>query len=162
SRNEIKLDALHEFDAGLALDAGALKIRNLVLGRTRIALSLRDGELHARLGPMALYGGSGTADLEVDARGAEPRFHDAAQFRNVALAPFLADTIGVKQIEGTGTILLDVSSRGANADAIMRALSGKGSIDLRDGRLSGVDLGAVARTVQAVLGGMEGRQGAFT
>ena len=161
SRDEIKLDALHEFDADLVIDTGALKIKNLMLGRTRIALSLKDRDLHARLGPMALYGGNGKAELEVDARRKEPRFHDAAEFRNVALAPFLADTIGVKQIEGTGTIILDVSSHGNDADAIMRALSGKGSIDLHDGRITGVKMDAVARTIQAVLNGAEGR-GAFT
>ncbi len=161
SRDEIKLDALREFDADLVIDAGALKIKNLTLGRTRIALSLRDANLHARLGPMALYGGSGKAELEVDARGKEPRFRDTAEFRNVELAPFLADTIGVKQIEGTGTITLDTSSHGTDADAIMRALSGKGSIDLHDGRLRGVDLGTVARTIQAVLNGAEG-PGSFT
>ena len=161
SRDEIRLDALHEFDADLVVDTGSLKIRNLTLGRTRIALSLRDRDLHARLGPMALYGGSGKAELEVDARGKEPRFHDTAEFRKVALAAFLADTIGVKQIEGTGTIILDASSHGTDADAIMRALSGKGSIDLHDGRLRGVDLGTVARTIQAVLNGAEG-PGSFT
>jgi AsmA protein len=161
SRDEIKLDALREFDADLVIDTGSLKIKNLTLGRTRIALSLKDRDLQARLGPMALYGGSGKAELEVDARGKEPRFHDTAEFRNVALAPFLADTIGVKQIEGIGTIVLDVSSHGADADAIMRALSGKGSIDLHDGRITGVKMDAVARTIQAVLNGAEG-PGAFT
>jgi AsmA protein len=161
SREAIKLDALHEIDANLTLEAGALKIRNLILGRTRIALLLRDSDLQAHLGPMALYGGNGTGELEVDARAPEARFHNAVQFRNVALAPFLTGTIGVKQIEGTGTIALDVSSHGSNADAIMRALSGNGSIDLHDGRLTGVDIGAVARTIQAVLNGAEG-PGAFT
>jgi AsmA protein len=161
SRDEIKLDALHEFDADLVIDTGALKIKNLMLGCTRIALLLKDRDLQARLGPMALYGGSGKAELEVDARGEEPRFHDTAEFRNVALAPFLADTIGVKQIEGTGTIALDASSHGADADTIMRALSGKGAIDLHDGRITGVKMDAVARTIQAVLNGAEG-PGAFT
>ena len=160
-RDRIKLDALHEFDADLSIDTGALKVRNLMLGRTHMALSLRDDDLHAQMGPMALYGGSGNAQLEVDARAPEPRFHNAAQFQNVALAPFLSDTIGVKQIEGTGTVTLDVSSQGASADAIMRALSGKGSIDLRDGRVTGVKMDVVSRAIQAVLNGAEG-PGAFT
>jgi AsmA protein len=161
SHDRIKLDALHEFDADLSIDTGALKIRNLMLGRTHMALSLKDGDLHAQMGPMALYGGSGDAQLEVDARAPEPRLHNVAQFQNVALAPFLSDTIGVKQIEGIGTVTLDVSSHGANADAIMRALSGQGAIDLRDGKLTGVKMDVVSRAIQAVLNGAEG-PGAFT
>lgn len=161
SREPIRLDALHKFNGELRIETGSLHVRNLALGRTHMDVSLADGMLHAHLGPMALYGGSGTADVDVDARTATPSFHNTAAFDNVALQPFLADTIGVKQIEGTGTIRLDASSRGATADAIMHGLAGKGSIALRDGRLRGVDLGAVARAIQQVLNGAEG-PGSFT
>jgi AsmA protein len=161
SRAPIRLDALRKFNGELRIETGSLHLRNLALGRTHMDVSLADGVLHAHLGPMALYGGSGTADVDVDARTAAPSFHNAAAFDNVALQPFLADTIGVKQIEGTGTIRLDASSKGATADAIMHGLTGKGSIALRDGRLRGVDLGAVARAIQHILNGAEG-PGSFT
>ena len=159
SREPVSLDLLTRLDADLGIDAGAVAVKNLKLGRTHMTVSLRDGRLQAALGPMALYGGSGSAVLTVDAR--THAFRNAATFANVALAPFLTDTMGVKQIEGTGTIRLDVASRGATPDAIMHGLSGGGGIDFRDGRLAGVDLGAMARTIQAMLGAVEGR-GAFT
>jgi AsmA protein len=160
-RDPIRLDALHKFNGELSIETGSMHVRNLALGRTRMNVSLADGALHAHLGPMTLYGGSGTADVEVDARGPAPAFHDTAAFDNVALQPFLADTIGVKQIEGTGTIRLDASSHGATADAIMHGLAGKGSIALRDGRLRGVDLGTVAHAIQRILNGAIG-PGSFT
>ncbi len=124
-------------------------------------VSLADGVLHAHLGPMALYGGSGTAEMDIDARTFTPSFHNTAEFDAVALQPFFTDTIGVKQIAGTGTIKLDVASQGAAASAIMHGLSGKGSIAFRDGQLRGVDLGAVARAIQRVLNGATG-PGSFT
>lgn len=161
SRAPIRLDALHKFNGELSIETGSLHVRSLALGRTHMDVSLADGALHAHLGPMALYGGSGTADVAVDARTATPKFHDTAAFDNVALQPFLADTIGVKQIEGAGTIRLDASSEGTTADAIMHGLTGKGSIALRDGRLRGVDLGAVARAIQQILNGAVG-PGNFT
>lgn len=161
SSDPIALGALGEFDAELALDAGRLSVKALKLGRTHIAVSLARGNLHAALGPMALYGGSGKAELFVDASGAVPVFRNAAEFDDVALQPFFSDTIGVGQIEGTGTIKFEVNASGSNAGAIMHTLGGSGSIAFRDGRLKGVDLGAVARSIQFVVGGATG-QGAFT
>jgi AsmA protein len=159
SKEPVSLDVLTRLDADLGIDAGAVAVKSLKLGKTHMSVTLEDGKLRAVLGPMALYGGSGSATLAVDAKA--HAFRNAATFANVALAPFLTDTMGVKQIEGTGTIRLDVASRGATPDAIMRGLSGSGAIDFRDGRLTGVDLGAMARTIQAMLGAVEG-QGAFT
>src|SRR6201999_1785999 len=71
-------------------------------------------------------------------------------------APFLGDTIGVTQIEGTGTLTLDLTARGQSADAVMHSLGGAGTIAFRDGRLKGVDLGGVARSIATFLDGSAG------
>lgn len=152
SDDPIALDILRKANADLVLNVGSLIVRKLHLGRTQIKVRLDGGRLSAALAPMTLYGGTGKAQLDVDARGAVPAFRNALEFDGVALQPFFSDTIGVHQIEGTGTIRLDLASRGASPDAVMRALSGAGSIAFRDGRLRGVDLGAVARTIQRALG----------
>ena len=151
SRKPITLDLLKKFDASLHVNAGTVTLRKLKLGKTGIDVLLSGARLNASLHPLALYGGSGRATLDADAR-ATPSFHNVLEFDDVALQPFLSDTIGVKQIEGTGTIRLDVTSRGASADAIMRGLNGKGSIHFHDGRIRGVDFGAVARAIRSLLG----------
>ena len=69
------------------------------------------------------------------------------------MRPFLNDAIGVDRIEGTGSIGLDLASSGRSADALMHDLSGNGSIAVGRGRIHGVDLGIVARTIRTVLGG---------
>jgi AsmA protein len=152
SNAPITLDLLKKANADLTLDVGTLVLRKLQLGKTRLAVALHDAQLNARLDPVALYGGSGKAILRVDARKT-PFFQNTVDFDRVSLQPFLSDTIGVKQIEGAGTITLDATSRGTSTNAIMHNLTGKGSIDFHDGQLRGIDLGAVARTIQALLGG---------
>jgi AsmA protein len=151
SRKPVTLDLLKKFDAALHVNAGAVTLRKLKLGKTSIDVVLASARLNASLHPVTLYGGTGRATLDVDAR-TTPSFHNVLEFDGLALQPFLSDTIGVKQIEGTGTIRLDVASRGANADAIMRGLNGKGSIHFHDGRIRGVDFGAVARAIRSLLG----------
>ncbi len=152
SDKPITLGLLKKVDADVTLDTGKLTARKLAIDKAHIAVSLADGRLKARLDPMTLYGGKGSAGLEVDASGAVPAYHNTLRFEHVALAPFLTDSIGVRQIEGTGVIALDVSSHGDTARAIMGGLTGKGSIDFRDGRLRGVNLGQVARSIQHLLG----------
>ncbi len=80
-----------------------------------------------------------------------PRVANKLAFTNIAFGPFLADTIGVDKIDGRGTIVLDVVSNGASPDAIMRGLSGKGSVVIEHGSIRGVDMGMVARTVTTIL-----------
>jgi AsmA protein len=152
SEKPVTLGLLKKLDADLTLDTGRLTVRKLTVDRAHIAVSLAGGLLKARLDPMTLYGGTGQATLEVDANGPAPTYHNTLRFEHVALGPFLTDTIGVHQIEGTGIIALDITSRGDSARAIMGGLGGSGSIDFRNGRLRGVDLGAVARTIQHLLG----------
>jgi AsmA protein len=152
SNEPISLDILKKANASLTLDTGSVTVRNLQLGKTRLRVGLRDGKLDAALFPISLYSGKGQATLSIDTNRPTPVFHDDLEFDNIALQPFLADTIGVKQIEGTGTVKLDLTSTGESPRAVMRSMNGKGSIAFHDGRLHGVDLGAVARTIRAALG----------
>ncbi len=162
SKTPINLALLKTADARLTLEVGALRLRSLRLGKTVASVTLKDGYLSARLDPITLYGGSGRAELEVDGRGVVPTFRNMFKFERMALQPFLNDTLGVRRIEGTGSLTLDIAAQGTNADAVMRTLSGKGSIAGDHGRIRGVDLGAVARTIQAVLGGGTTGKGATT
>ena len=151
SKVPVKLDMLKLINGHLTLNAGALSVLHLKTGRTAIAVALQDGLMTAHLSPMALYGGSGRADLTVDGRGAVPLHANKLVFTAIAMRPFLADTIGVDKLDGQGSITLDVTSKGASPDAIMRALSGKGAVAIGRGSVRGVDMGQVARTVQTIL-----------
>jgi AsmA protein len=152
SKAPINVAWLKEADADLSLDVGQLRLRNLRLGHSHAHLTLKDGALAARLDSVSLYGGTGRAQLTVDGRSAVLLFRNTLQFDRVTLRPFLTDTLGLDRIEGTGSLSLDVAAQGANADAVMHTLSGKGSITVGQGRIQGVDLGTVARTIQKFLG----------
>ena len=153
SRKPINLALLKTADAKLKLEVGALRLRNLRLGKSVLSVSLAGGALVARLDPVALYGGSGRVELEVDTRGAVPGYRSRLKFERVSLQPFLHDTIGVDRIQGVGTVALDVAAQGTSPDAVMHTLAGQGSLAADHGRIRGVDLGAVARTIQTLFGG---------
>ncbi|HTT99112.1 MAG TPA: AsmA family protein [Rhizomicrobium sp.] len=161
SDKPITLDALKKVDADLTLDVGHLALRKLALGKAHITVSLHDAQLDAKLDSISLYGGTGKATLTADARGT-PAFHNIMEINQVRLQPFLFATVGIKRVEGMGSIRLNVTSKGDNADAIMHGLNGKGSIDFQGGQVRDVDLNAVGRTVQSFLGPRAVHPEAFT
>jgi len=153
SREPISLALIKEFNGKLALATGALTAQSLHLGPTSLRLTIDNGILHAALDQMSLYGGVGQGEAVVDVRGPVPQFANRANFRNVALQPFLKDMLQLDTIEGQGAMALDIRFAGTSPDAIMHSLGGKGSITAANGRFRGVDLGRVAKTVSVLLGG---------
>ena len=154
SRTPINFALPKDIDAGLTLRVGALRVRSLELGKTVAYIVVSNGTLNARLDPITLYGGTGRAELDIapDGHGGTS-IGNRLLFDRIALRPFLENTLGIDRIEGTGSLTLAVQARGDNAYAVMHSLSGSGAISATHGRIRGVDLGAVARTVQMVLGG---------
>ncbi|GAA0562568.1 AsmA family protein [Rhizomicrobium electricum] len=153
SKKPISVALIKEFNGRLALTTGALRVQGLHLGRTVLRIETQDGLLQTFLDQIALYGGGGKAELTIDARGTVPRFANTLQFSGVQLKPFLTDALGLSTIVGTGALNLDIAMAGASPNAILHSLSGKGAIRGANGRFKGVDLGAVARSVQTALGG---------
>ena len=148
SREPISLALLKKIDGKLTLTTGALRLRGLHLGHTTLMLTLDRGALTARLDPINLYGGTGQAELAVNGED----IRNSLAFHNVALRPFLADTLGITSIEGVGALNLDVTSHGSSAYAVMHAINGRGAITAVQGRFRGIDMGRIARTIQTVLG----------
>jgi AsmA protein len=153
SNKPVNLSVLKAVNAKLALTVGALDVRKLHIGPSKLNVTLRDAHLSANLPQATLYGGTGSASLDVDAGGPVAALSSTLSFAHLSIRPLLASTIGVDRIEGTGTIALDVSAHGTSADAIMHTLSGHGSIALTNGRIRGINLGSLAHTVENVLRG---------
>ncbi|HEY0107094.1 MAG TPA: AsmA family protein, partial [Rhizomicrobium sp.] len=100
SRAPVNLNLLKLLDGRVTLSTDSLSVLHLKTGKTTILATLAGGAMTAHLGPMQLYGGTGQADLAVDARGSVPLVANRLTFTGIAMAPFLADTIGVDKIDG--------------------------------------------------------------
>lgn len=153
SREPISFALMKEFNGKLAFAAGSLTAQALHLGRTQLVLSFDNGLMHAVLEQISLYGGNGQSDTTVDVRGRVPQFTSHLRFSGVALKPLLSDMLALDAIEGNGAVTLDIGFAGDTPNAILHSLSGKGAITGTNGRVKGVDLGKVARTVSVILGG---------
>lgn len=141
-----------------ALSNAKITLDNMTLSGD-VSVDTLHRAIKAELNEVAAFGGKGKATVALDASGAVPTVHETLQMSGVQTGPFLQQMFGVAKLQATGSVHLDVTARGLNEGDILRSLTGQGSINLANGAISGVDMGAVAKLLQStarVLGGAVG------
>jgi AsmA protein len=71
---------------------------------------------------------------------------------NIAVGPLLRDAAQQDKLEGRGNVALDVSAAGKTVNALKSALAGSAKLNLRDGAIKGVDIGALLQKARSALG----------
>lgn len=128
------------FDADVNVNVRETKISRLTIGPTSLGLSLRNGVLDAALGGTQLYDGQGTGKFTLDASKQVPTFAGNLSLDGVSAQPFLDGIAGFNLLAGRAKIALELSGTGGTADEIRRSLVGRGSIDISDGSIEGINL----------------------
>ncbi len=70
------------------------------------------------------------------------------QFADVDMAKCLADLIGVRRLEGTGTLSFAVESSGSNVQEVAGHLKGTADIVAKQGALTGISVDQLLRRLQ--------------
>src|SRR5262249_16488089 len=144
-----------------ALSTNALLYRKISVGRSALALHLKNGRLDADLSEMALYQGKGQGKVSVDGTGAMPAVAMQFALSGIAVQPLLRDAVGFERRAGSGNVTLDVNGHGKNQRDIIATLAGKGRFDLANGKVEGIDLVALTKKdATAVVDTLEGKGGA--
>src|ERR1044071_3033612 len=100
SRGSIAIDNLSNFDLDLRLSAARVSIVSARLGRTGVAVNLRDGRLTLAIGEAQAYAGvlKGAFIFAKTETGADVRTQ--LQFTDVDLESCLGDLFAVRKLEG--------------------------------------------------------------
>ena len=140
SRGPIALDNLSNFDLDLRLSAAKVSIVSARLGRTGVAVNLRDGRLTLAIGEAQAYGGllKGAFILSKTEAGADVRTQ--LQFNDVELESCLGDLFGIRKLEGKGNLLLSAEAAGDSVAALTRTLSGTVDLAARQGAIAGLNV----------------------
>lgn len=147
----LDLSALKTINASGRLHVGSLTVERFRARDVDIRMQAANGVV--RLDPVAaqLYEGSTSGAASIDANG--NRLTLRQQFSNVSVGPLLRDLAEKDVIEGRGTLALDIATGGNVLSALKRGLNGKASLQLRDGAIKGVDLGAIVRQASSLRSG---------
>ncbi len=155
STEPMDLSGLKAADLDLTFRTDALKVRQITIGQSQLGLKLTNGLLTATLSKMALYGGNGSGSVEVDARNATPSLKANFDLAGVKAEPLLKDAAGIDRLTGTFKTDFNVAASGKSQKDMVSTLNGKGAMDFRDGTIRGVDLAAIAATIEKISGGIK-------
>ena len=147
SDDPIDASALKSAEADLTLTVGAIKVRKIQVGKSRLTVALHGGKMAADLTELALYKGAGKGHVALD--GSQPGVGIDAAFalKGLDAEPFLTDAAGLDRLSGTGNFDVQITGRGHSQRQIVSSLGGKGAVSFTDGAIKGINLAAMMRNV---------------
>jgi AsmA protein len=145
----IDLSALDGLNFRGKLAVGQLQAQGLKVSALNARIAAANGRLDISPLTAKLYGGSLDGALGVNSRGNV--FTVRQKLAGIDIRPLMKDVMDKEPLDGRGTVSLDVTTRGPNADALKRALAGQAALELRDGAVRGVNVAKMLRDVKAVL-----------
>jgi AsmA protein len=137
------------FDADVNVNVKETKISQMTLGPSSISVSLRDGVLDATLTDMQLYDGKGSGKFTLDASKPVPTFAGNLSLDGVSAQPLLYGAAGFNLLAGKTNVDLQLSGTGGSEDDVKHSLAGKGSIEISDGSVEGINLTELIQGVGA-------------
>jgi AsmA protein len=151
----VDLSGLKGLNAKGQLQIGALQVQGLKLANLKTEIRAAQGR--AQVGPHSanLYEGTLSGSLALD--GNANRVALKETLSNIAVGPLLRDFAQQDRLEGKGNVTLDVSGAGATVNTIKRSLNGSAKVQLRDGAIKGIDIGALLRKARSALGSQSGQ-----
>jgi AsmA protein len=146
----VDLSGLKGLNAKGRVEIGALQVQGLKLAALKTEIRAADGR--AEIGPHSanLYEGTLAGSLALD--GNANRVALKETLSNIAIGPLLRDFAQQDRLEGKGSVVLDVNSAGKTVNGMKSALNGAAKLNLRDGAVKGVDIGAIINKARSALG----------
>jgi AsmA protein len=141
SDEEIDFSGLDAANADLA----GLKVQAIEIGRSRLHIVVNNGSATIDLLEAALYGGNGTAHVEIDRSGSRPAIAKTFSATGIQAEPLLAAAAGFDKLSGTADLKIDVTTTGASQKQFVENLFGNGDFIFRDGAFKGINIAAVVR-----------------
>ncbi|MBX3493368.1 MAG: AsmA family protein [Parvibaculum sp.] len=147
SNAPIDLSGLKAIDADFDFSAQEILFQQIKIGESALKLKLANGLLNANLSRLNLYQGAGSGTLTVNGASATPQI--AANFKLAGLAaePFLTDAADFKRLQGKTAIDIAITAAGRSQRDMVSALNGNGSVKFTDGKIKGINLAQLTRTV---------------
>ena len=149
----VDLSGLKGLNAKGKVEIGALQVQGLKLAAVKTEIRAADGR--AEVGPHSanLYEGSLSGNLMLD--GNANRVAVKETLSNIAVGPLLRDFAQQDKLEGKGNVTLDVNAAGKSVNAMKSALAGTAKVNLKDGAIKGVDIGAIITKARSALGSQQ-------
>jgi len=154
----IDLSALKGHNIKGQLRVGKLLSRGLAIDDLQADVALVKGKLSVAPHRAQLFGGKLAGSLTVDAN--TNQFTLKENITGVKLDDLLKALGQEPKVTGQGALVLDLSTTGTNVKSLEQNLAGTANVNLKDGTIKGIDVGAIINNVRGMLGKAPTEQGA--
>jgi AsmA protein len=149
----IDLSAIKDLNASGKIAFGALQVKGLKLANLKAEVKAANGRLDVSPHSASLYEGSLAGALSLQADGNHVVLKET--LTNVSVGPLLRDVAQQDRVEGRGNVSLDVTGAGATVNTLKKSLDGTAKVNLKDGAIKGIDIGALLNKVKSLGGKSE-------
>lgn len=143
------LRGLNYVDADVRISAARLAYGDLRIAPLAFGATLNRGTLAAKVENLGLYDGLANGALTLDASGATPHLSLQGDLAGVPTLPLLSGLADFDHLEGKLQAKFAVQSSGTNPRAIMSNLEGTAFLDFRDGKIRGINVAQMIRSLTA-------------
>jgi AsmA protein len=144
SKDPIDASGLGALDAEIALSAASVDLGSLRFGTVRTRAKLDTGRLVLDLQQVTAYDGTLSGEFVVNARKGLSLGGDLT-FADVDLQGLLIDMAEYDRLRASGDVRLKFLVVGNSMDALMKGMSGSGSVAIGQGEIIGFDLAGMIR-----------------
>jgi len=145
STDPIDASALSTLNGNIALSASSIDLGNIRLGASQLSLAIDQARAVLQLGQVSVFGGAVTGQLVANNRSGLSVGGDL-NANQIDLETMLSDLAGITRLSGKADAQVQFLGVGQTMDAIMRSLSGQGSLGTGRGVIAGIDLDRLMRS----------------
>jgi len=147
SSEEIDFSSLNKVDSNFNFKASGIKYKDFELGETAINTYLKNGRLTINLKDIKLYGGVLNGESVVDAAAGLPAVKSTFDIKSIDLQKIVKAFKNKDFAEGFLNAKGSLYSVGSSQRDLINKLSGKTSIDITEGYISGLDLFSMQKSL---------------
>ena len=156
SDTPIDMSGLKAVDAKLSIATSQIAYKEVLIGKTRVTASLKNGLLNAKLSEMAFYDGKASGQIILNGGRKVPSIQGALNASGLNAYRLLKDFAQFKRLEGTGQLQLSLAAAGKSQRAMVSTLAGTAKLKFTNGAIRGINIASMIRNVdKSILGGWD-------
>jgi len=156
SDTPIDMSGLTAVDANLSIATSQIAYKNVLIGKTRVSASLKNGLLNAKLSEMVFYDGKASGQIVLNGGRKIPSIQGALNAGGLNAYRLLKDFAQFKRLEGTGQMQLSLAATGRSQREMVSTLAGTAILKFTNGAIRGINIASMIRNVEkSILGGWD-------
>ena len=143
----IDYSVLSMFNLTSVIRADKILFRNLKFDKTMLNTKIQQGILTADIPNAALYHGTGTLSLSINAQETPATFSSGVILKGVELQPLLQDAANIDTLTGFGDVQINLKGNCRTVKSLVTTLAGDAQVKVGKGYLKGINMADMLHNV---------------